>query len=144
MKSFRKFFVSLGLSLAVAALVSLISLPRPARAADIVYTELPQSGENELELQHKVMLAASSNKYSNLASAATTTVKSGSGILEKIVVNTGVASTTVTVYDNTAASGTKIATASTTAQGVLIYGCRFGTGLTVVTSGAADITIVYR
>lgn len=129
--------------LTVLAIVAFAAAPC-ARATDITYTTLPQNGENELQLQHKVLLAASSNKYSNLTSAATTIVKSGSGILEKIIINTGVASTTVTVYDNTAASGTKIATAATTTQGVLTYGCRFGTGLTVVTSGAADITLVYR
>lgn len=130
--------------LAALAGIASFGLAPAARATDLTYTALPQSGENELELQHKVMMAPSSNTYANLTSAATTTIKSGSGILEKIVINTGASSTTVTVYDNTAGSGTKIATAATTTQGTLSYGCRFGTGLTVVTSGAADITIVYR
>lgn len=85
---------------------------------------------------------------SNIAAAATTVVKKGNGVLLAIVVNKAVASSTITVYDNTAASGDKIATitnpASLTAnQYTLPYMSKFVNGLTVVTSAGDDITVVY-
>jgi hypothetical protein len=87
-------------------------------------------------------------KYTNITTAATTTVKSSSGMLLGIMVNTGQSGATITIYDNTAASGTKIGTFTATAQaGPLVPACgvAFGTGLTVVTAGGtpADVTIIY-
>ena len=84
----------------------------------------------------------------NITSAATTVVKKGTGILLAIVVNKAVASSTYTIYDNTAASGTKIATVTNPAtltanQYTLPFMCKFTNGLTIVTSGADDITVVY-
>jgi hypothetical protein len=84
------------------------------------------------------------DSYANIAAAATTVVKSGAGTLSAIVVNDPGSSVTATVYDNTAGSGTKIATIALAAGMSLQYGVAFGTGLTVVTSGACDITVVYR
>lgn len=86
--------------------------------------------------------------YSNIASASTTVVKTGSGVLKKIIVNKLVASGAITIYDNTAASGTKIGTITSPAtllvnQLTLDYGVRFLTGLTIVTSAADDVTVVY-
>ena len=87
-------------------------------------------------------------KYLNIASATTTTVKSGPGALVAIIVNKAVASSTITIYDNTAGSGTKIGTI--TNPGTLLknqydqpYLCQFATGLTIVTSGADDITVIF-
>lgn len=86
--------------------------------------------------------------YSNIASATTTVCRSGKGFLSKIVVNTAVANGVITVYDNTAASGTKIATITMPAtllqnHFTLDFGkVMFNTGLTVVTSAATDITVV--
>ena len=55
---------------------------------------------------------------------------------------------TATVYDNTAGSGTKIATIDTTLGRAvaLILDVAFATGLTVVTATgtAADLTVAYR
>jgi len=140
MKSLRSFIGAA----ALAAALLIASIPLSARAGDLSYTTLPQASDSDLIIAHKQAATPASNLYSNVSTATTTTCKSGSGVLERIIVNTGASTTTVTVYDNTAGSGTKIATAATTAQGVLIYGCHFGTGLTVVTSGTADITVVYR
>jgi len=86
--------------------------------------------------------------YANIASATTTTVKSGKGVLVGIVINKPVASTTVTIYDNTAGSGTKIGTITQPgtlleSQIVLPYNVTFSTGLTLVTSGADDLTVIY-
>ena len=85
-----------------------------------------------------------------LAAPTTTTVKSGEGILGAIIVNKATADGVITIYDNTAASGTKIATITMPAtllanSAVFTYNVHFKTGLTVVTSGAAqDITVSWR
>jgi hypothetical protein len=88
------------------------------------------------------------NKFLNIVLAAptTTTVKSGSGVLVAIIVNTGASGGTATIYDSLTATGTKIGTALTTTTGITFpYNCRFGTGLTIVTATAAsDITVIYR
>lgn len=88
--------------------------------------------------------------FTNITTATTTTVKSGKGILHKLVMNTYVASATITIYDNTAGSGTKIGTLTlpSTVTGdtplTLPYDLQFSTGLTLVTSGATDLTVIYR
>lgn len=88
--------------------------------------------------------------YSNIKTATTTAVKAGAGILHKIVVNTPVANGVVTVYDSLAGSGNTIATitmpATLLSQGpqTATYDLRFATGLTIVTTGTPDITVVYR
>lgn len=92
---------------------------------------------------------SSTNSYKNLAANATTTVKTGAGTLDSIVINTvGASANTITVYDNTAGSGTKIATVDGTIAGGtrIIYNVAFTTGLTIViaTGTAANITVVYR
>lgn len=81
--------------------------------------------------------------YRNIAAAATTVVKPGPGVLASITVNTTAAGA-ITVYDNTAASDTKIATlkASVT-EGCYHYNCVFSTGLTIVTAAASDITVTF-
>jgi len=85
--------------------------------------------------------------YNNITTNATTTVKSGAGILHLITVNTKGTATTATLYDNTAGSGTKIGTLNTTfADATFTYDVGFSTGLTVVTAGttAADLTVSYK
>ena len=94
------------------------------------------------------LVAEATYRYQNIASATTTVVKTTPGQLRRLVINKPVASTTITIYDNTAASGTKIATIATPAtlldaQIQLDYGVNFATGLTIVTSGADDINVVY-
>lgn len=80
----------------------------------------------------------------NIATATTTIVKTGAGVLHKIVVNTTAAGA-ITVYDNKAASGTKIATLKASiAEGTYTYDASFTTGLTIVTAAASDITVTYR
>jgi hypothetical protein len=118
-----------------------------AFAADLKYTTLPQDTDSALVIANKLATQSSSNLYSNIVLAAptTTVIKSGSGILVGVVCNTPASGAVATVYDNTAGSGTKIATILGTAQSSLRYDCRFSTGLTVVTStAAADWTFIYR
>lgn len=94
-------------------------------------------------------MKAAGSAFRNIAGAATTLVHTGGCILERVVMNKRVASGVVTIYDNTAASGTKVGTI--TNAGTLLsdepitvdYGTACRTGLTVVTSAADDITVVY-
>lgn len=84
----------------------------------------------------------------NITSATTTTVKTGAGVLRRIVNNKAIALSVITIYDNTAASGTKIGTITNPAallasQLVADYDVAFSTGLTIVTSLADDITVVW-
>lgn len=86
--------------------------------------------------------------YLNINSNATTVVKKGRGVLVGITVNTaGASANTVTIYDNTAASGTKIGSVGAPlAVGFYNFGnLQFTTGLTIVTATgtAPDMTVVY-
>jgi hypothetical protein len=93
---------------------------------------------------------SSNNAYDNITTATTTIVKSGSGSFHALTINAYVASATITIYDNTVATGTKIATIPlpATVTGdlptTITYDVAFSTGLTIVTSGATDITVSYR
>lgn len=91
--------------------------------------------------------ALNCNAFSNLAANATTTLKIGKGWLRGVTINTkGASANTLTIYDNTAGSGTKIATIDTTVGGEFNYDLQFNTGLTVVmaTGTAADITVTWK
>jgi hypothetical protein len=82
----------------------------------------------------------------NITSATTTAVKATPGILIRVTVNKPVSGSTITIYNNTAASGTKVATitnSTDTKPYYLDFGCWCDTGITVVTSGADDVTITY-
>ena len=80
----------------------------------------------------------------NITTGTTTTVKSGSGVLKAITVNTTAAGA-ITIYDNTAASSTEIGTLkASVAEGTYEYNVSFDTGLTIVTAAASDITVSYR
>lgn len=89
-----------------------------------------------------------SHKFVHLTTAATTTVKSGAGMLKRVVINLGTG-TLITMYDNTAASGTVIGIINPPATNTFVepraveYDINFSTGLTIVTTGTWDLTIVY-
>ncbi len=85
--------------------------------------------------------------YANITTDTTTTLKSVSGFLHTICINTPAATGTVTIYDNTAGSGTKIGTITSFASvgGCFTYDVQFWTGLTIVTATATpDITVSFR
>jgi len=95
------------------------------------------------------MPTTAADSYRNITTNTTTTVKSGAGTLVRIVINSkGAAANTATIYDNVAASGTRIGTLDTVSGALasIEYGCAFATGLTIVTATgtAADLTVVYR
>lgn len=86
--------------------------------------------------------------YAHVSTVATTVVKGSAGNLHTITVNSkGTVASTVTVYDNTAGSGTVIAVLdSLTLSGTFVFDVAFATGLTIVTTGtvAPDVTVSYR
>lgn len=86
--------------------------------------------------------------FNNITTAATTVVKSGAGVVHTLTINSlGTVASVTTIYDNTAASGTKIATIdSLNLRGTVLYDVAFSVGLTIVTTGtiAPDITVAYR
>lgn len=85
-----------------------------------------------------------------VAGQATTTVKSGAGVLHLVSFNSVATATNVTTfYDNTSGSGTVIAIPQATLAtglGTIVYDIAFSTGLTVVTATAngSNMTIAYR
>ena len=89
----------------------------------------------------------SSWKNTHIAGLATTVVKAAPGTFHGITINTkGSAATTITVYDNTAASGKVIAIIDpTTELGELVFDAECLIGITVVTAvgGFADITVLW-
>jgi hypothetical protein len=86
--------------------------------------------------------------YNNITTATTTTVKSGSGTLHTVNINAlGSVASTVAIFDNTAGSGTAIATVNSLAfLGTLTFDVQFNTGLTLVTTGVLppNVTVSYR
>lgn len=86
---------------------------------------------------------AQGSGFLNIASATTTQVKSGGGTLRAIIVNLTAAGA-ITIYDNTASSGTKIATLKASiGEGVYTFNVNFSVGLRVVTAAASDVTVVF-
>lgn len=88
--------------------------------------------------------------YTNITAAAptTTVIATGNGVLHTLTINTPTAAGVITIYDNTAASGTKIATITqpgtllSDGQRTVTYDVYFSKGLTIVTATAAqDITV---
>lgn len=90
------------------------------------------------------LVVSPTGKVQNITNATTTTVKSGSGVLQKLIIGTTAAGA-ITIYDNTAGSGTIIAKfKSSMPEGSYAIDVAFTTGLTVVTAAASDISVVYR
>lgn len=80
----------------------------------------------------------------NILTATTTTIKSGPGHLNHLIAVGGTMGN-VTIYDNTAASGTVLfGPATPTAGGVIIADIEFSVGLTVVTAAATAISGSFR
>lgn len=79
--------------------------------------------------------------YKNLTASGTTVVKTGAGQLQGFFC--GTATGNITIYDNTAASGTKILDACALVAGNNVLRCAFQTGLTIVLSGAGVATATF-
>lgn len=88
--------------------------------------------------------------YTHITTATTTVVKASAGFLHKIIWNKRVAAGVTTIYDNTSAAGTVVGIV-TVGAAILNdppqygeYNVTMGTGITIVTSAAEDITVVWR
>lgn len=82
-------------------------------------------------------------KYSStyISTATTTTVKSGAGVLRSITL-TETAAGAITIYDNTAGSGTVLGVLKASiAEQTFTFDLSFSTGLTIVTAGASKLTV---
>lgn len=79
--------------------------------------------------------------YKSLTASGTTVVKTGAGQLQGFFC--GTATGNITIYDNTAASGTKILDTCALAVGNNILRCGFQTGLTIVLSGAGVASVMF-
>jgi len=81
---------------------------------------------------------------SYISTATTTTVESGPCVLHSIVIGETAAGA-ITVYDNTAGSGTVIAVLKASiVEGTYTFNRQLSTGCTVVTAGASKITVNTR
>ena len=87
-------------------------------------------------------------QYKNITTDATTTLKTTPGVLHAITINSPTATTTITVFDNTTNSGTKVGTITVPSSPMpvtLVYDISFWVGLTIVTGTAtSDITVAFR
>lgn len=98
------------------------------------------SGEDQTNNR---MMTLPKYSYNHITTATTTVVKNTPGTLHTIVVNTTAAGT-ITVYDNTAASGTVVAILkASVAENTYTFDTIMGTGITVVTGAASDVTVTY-
>jgi len=80
----------------------------------------------------------------HIDSATTTVVRSGQCVLRYITVNTTAAGA-ITIYDQTSAASPVVGVlAASVAPGTYRYDCVMANGITVVTAGASDITVVYE
>lgn len=89
-------------------------------------------------------MAGGAGGYTHITTATTTVVRTGMGVLMRVMIGT-VATGTATLFDNTAGSGNVIGVLTYTAPGapqVLEIDVAFNVGLTIVTTGTADLTIV--
>jgi hypothetical protein len=96
-------------------------------------------------------MAPSVRGFTNINTQTTTTAKAGPGYLRRVVINKPLASGVITIYDNTAGSGTLVgvitmpATLLSDGPHSVPYDAYCATGITLVTTGAdQDITVVWE
>lgn len=99
------------------------------------------------DLVNDVLKVENRYNYNYISTSVTTTVKTGSGFLHAITVeNAGATGNAITIYDNTAGSGTVIANFSVALTGTFTFNVSFTTGLTIVNAGTTspNLTVSYR
>lgn len=83
------------------------------------------------------------NNYAYISSATTAQVKTGRGILKRIIV-TETAAGSIKVIDGTSGSTTNLAELKASiVEGTYNFDCVFTEGLRIITAGASKITVVY-
>lgn len=81
-------------------------------------------------------------KYTHISTGTTTVVSTVPCVLISVIINTSVANA-ITLYDNTSAVAPVVGIiAASAAIGAIEYKVQLVNGLTVVTAGASDLTIV--
>jgi hypothetical protein len=85
-------------------------------------------------------------KYARITTATTTQVKSGAGVLKRIIVNVPVSAGTIGLIDGTSGTTVNIGVITSTADlkpYFIDFDIQFSAGLRIVTAQAQDITVVY-
>lgn len=83
------------------------------------------------------------NAYAYISTATTTQVKTGAGVLHRIIVSETAAGS-IKVIDNTTGTTTNLAELKASiAEGSYEFNCKFATGLRIVTAGASKVTVIY-
>jgi hypothetical protein len=85
-------------------------------------------------------------KVKNVATAATTLVHTGGGVLKHVTINGGTLTGTIAIYDGVDADGTLLATigANQVNGNVYPYDVEVETGICVVSSANVDFTVCYN
>lgn len=82
--------------------------------------------------------------YAYIATATTTQVKTGGGVLHSIVLGETAAGS-IKIIDNTSGTTTNLAELkASVVEGVYEFNVAFSVGLRIVTAGASKLTVVYR
>lgn len=108
-----------------------------------------QRGDLQIDQFGNTRVSSGGSSFANVTTATTTTHKSGAGRLLSVCLGTNAGNGhTLTLYDNTAGSGTTITTI-TTSGGSVPGNCMkpdlyFSTGLTSVTTGTSNWTLVWQ
>ena len=78
-----------------------------------------------------------------IATATTTQVATGRGVLQAITVNT-TSNGAISIIDDTSGSTVNIGSLkASVAEGTYWYNCSFAKGLRIITAGASDITVTW-
>ena len=85
------------------------------------------------------------NSYQYISSATTTQVKTGHGVLKKIILGETAAGA-ITIYDETGSGTDKIIAVlkASVVEGEYAFDVAFGEGLKIVTAAASKLTVVYK
>jgi hypothetical protein len=118
-----------------------ITVGNPVRVYD-------KASGNELAIGPGGILTTESQfSYYTITTATTSVIKTGSGLINNIIILGGTAGN-ITVYDSTTASGNRILPTfnpTSISQPIAIpLSAKFSTGLTIVTAAATLITVTYR
>ena len=119
-------------------------------SADVISVQGVSGGEPlSVDVLQPVTVKLAPQNWVHANTNAVVVAKTGAGILRRAVINTkGVLFNALTIYDNTAASGSLIASIDTVSAvgGMFDYELPFTTGLTFQLAGgtAADITIIFE
>jgi hypothetical protein len=85
------------------------------------------------------------NNSTYISSATTTQVKTGGGVLHRIILGETAAGA-ITIYDETGSGTDKVigVLKASVAEQEFDFGCVFGEGLKIVTAAASKLTVIYE